>query len=85
MVKHIIRSKLHILPTVTWVRKRANRSSLDYYQNSPEQLIELSDIVELFKAFDEDNNGYLDVTELHEMFVTAGTDVPKAIFTKMFA
>jgi Ca2+-binding EF-hand superfamily protein len=58
--------------------------SKDYYKHVPSELIELSEIIELFYEFDEDNSGALDIHELHTMFIKNNFAVTKNLLRKLF-
>ena len=72
-------SKLHTLDNVAWCKTRGKKTSKDYYKHQPSDLWDLTDVVELFNEFDDDQSGALDMDELQDMFRTAGISIPKAL------
>ena len=62
-------SKLHTKSTNNWFRSRHSKNVPNLYLYYPEEIKKRQQMKEIFKNFDSDGNGMLELDEFLDMFV----------------
>jgi hypothetical protein len=71
--------------TINWFRSRAADKAKIQYLNNASELEQHQAIVKVFKKFDSDGNGELEVGELREMFMNNNIDISSEELVTLFS
>jgi Ca2+-binding EF-hand superfamily protein len=78
-------SRLHSSDVFDWLRRRYFNVSKEQYLLTEEQLRKAEEIREVFRGFDYDGSGFLELNELWSMFVQYGLRVDRNELRELFA
>ena len=70
---------------VKWLKSRHNSTSRPEYLQSLENMRRNKDILQIFKKFDEDGSGSLEMEEISKLFTSNGIYLGKKNTKKFFA
>lgn len=70
--------------TIAWMKKRFNDKAKVEYLISPTELQKHKDLEDLFRKFDSQRTGAIEVKELHEMLTKNGIMIDKERLNSLF-
>jgi len=71
--------------TIQWMRKRFSDRASPKYRSTSKELRKHEELENLFRKFDDDNSGTLDVNEIYQMFIRHGINVSKDKLRELFS
>ena len=76
--------KMHEFSTLNWLKKRFPSSTKERYLYSNEEMNQIQMATELFKDYDQDNSGTLEVEEVYSMFQQEGINISRKKLSNLF-
>mmetsp|Transcript_19593 Transcript_19593/g.35987 ORF Transcript_19593/g.35987 Transcript_19593/m.35987 type:complete len:291 (+) Transcript_19593:1194-2066(+) len=80
-----IEGKLHSPDVLEWLKKRYFNVSKERYLLKEDELRKADEIKEVFKGFDYDGSGFLELSELWAMFLQYGLKIERNELRELFA